>query len=173
MPSPAAIGGGALGAGAISVGTAYAAGAFNKKDEVVTYANFGDYVNKRALTYIGDLEDETPNSIKKLLEEDKNANSSNGYRKKLQDKWDGMDAQGLQGENKDSITKPNEVKEKLIPSDSLNDLDNIAKFTKAWCKFKKSKTSGTDKKWTEDTIKKDADWKIFEEVCLIEKASQK
>ncbi len=42
-----------------------------------------------------------------------------------------MDAQGLQGENKDSITKPNGAKEKLIPSASLSDLENIAKFTKA------------------------------------------
>ncbi len=77
----AGIGGLAV-AGAGGSAIAYAAGAFSE----ITYENFGDYVNKKALTYIGDLKDEKPNSIKKLLEEDKNDTSSNGYRKKLQDK---------------------------------------------------------------------------------------
>ncbi|GCE63094.1 hypothetical protein [Candidatus Mycoplasma haematohominis] len=172
MPSPAAIGGGALGAGVIGVGTAYAAGAFNKADQVITYENFGDYVTKKELTYIGSLKDTVDNSIKKLLDEDKTS-SSNGYRSKLKDKWESMDETNLKEKGGQAITKPTDVKDKLVPSDTLEKSEDIAKFTKAWCELKKSKVSGTDKKWTEDTIKKDADWKIFEEVCLIKKTTQK
>ncbi len=77
MPSPVVIGGGALGAGAIGVGTAYAAGVFTTK-----YVDFKDYVKQNGLTYIGGIDDAVDNSIKNLLDGDKTS-SPNGYRNKL------------------------------------------------------------------------------------------
>ncbi|GCE63078.1 hypothetical protein [Candidatus Mycoplasma haematohominis] len=158
--------GGLAAAGAGGSAIAYAAGAFNKKDEVVTYANFEAYVRSKNWTYIGGLEDTANNSIKNLLDEDKTS-QKNGYRDKLSAEWGKMKHSDLTGTVKP--TKPSEEASALFKSSdaALDKSSDISAFVKAWCEVKKDKIPGNNEKWTEDTLTADEDWKVFEEVCLI------
>ncbi|GCE63085.1 hypothetical protein [Candidatus Mycoplasma haematohominis] len=168
MTPQAAVGtglGGLAAAGAGGTAVAYAAGAFNKVDEETTYANFGEYAKKIGLTYIGNIGDEEANSIKKLLDEDKTGNA-NGYRDKLKSRWDSIVETSLNGKDNVTVTKPTNVKDKLVTGDELSESENISKFTKAWCELKKDKSPSEGQQWTENTLKADEDWKTFKEVCV-------
>ncbi|GCE63915.1 hypothetical protein [Candidatus Mycoplasma haematohominis] len=163
MPSPAAVGGWALAAGAVGVGTAYAAGAF-----AATYKNFDDYANKNGFIYIGIVGDSDNNSVKKLLDEDKGTNK-NGYRDLLKGVWNSMDDSGITTPTKPKITNDNDLSQLFPTTDTISKSSEIAAFTKAWCEIKKLKKLAEDKTWTEKTIKEDSEWGVFKSACLREK----
>ncbi|WP_216082621.1 hypothetical protein, partial [Candidatus Mycoplasma haematohominis] len=128
------------------------------------YLDFEDYVKSNDLVYAGDIPDANENSIKKLLDEDKN-----DYRSRLSGKWISMPQSVKKGT--DTVTKPvgnaSTLFQPVSGSTTLAESTKIAAFTKAWCESKKGKVSEENKTWTKDTLKKDSDWQIFEEVCLI------
>ncbi|GCE63043.1 hypothetical protein MHSWG343_00210 [Candidatus Mycoplasma haematohominis] len=169
MTPQAAVGtglGGLAAAGAGGTAVAYAAGAFSE----TTYKDFEDYVNKKGLIYIEEVEDTKSNSIKKLLDEDHN--NSNGYREKLKGKWDSLPSSFSDGSatktKPTGVTSPNSF---AASSAALEKSSEISDFTKAWCKVTKKKTDKDGKAWTEATLKANSDWQIFSEVCVIPKSS--
>ncbi|WP_216083069.1 hypothetical protein [Candidatus Mycoplasma haematohominis] len=160
MASPAAVGGGILAAGAIGVGTAYAAGAFT-----VTYEGFGDYANKNGSTYIGDLKDSDNGSVKWLLDNDKDT-STNGYRNALKGVWNNMNDVGITTPTKPIITGDADLSQLFPSTEDVSKSSEIAAFTKAWCEIRKTKKLGENKTWTEKTIKEDSEWGVFKNACL-------
>ncbi|WP_216083407.1 hypothetical protein [Candidatus Mycoplasma haematohominis] len=153
MASPAAIGAG-VGGGAVAVaGTSYAA-----YTQLRPYDNFLDYAQRNGKVYIGGGE---ARNIKSAIKSSSDV-SSDGYKKDLKDNWTtikGDDASASQEGDIDGAGKTGDTDEAK--------LNKLATEVNTWCESKKEKTptkTGDSIDWLK--VGQDANWVLFEKVCL-------
>ncbi|GCE64077.1 hypothetical protein MHSWG343_10850 [Candidatus Mycoplasma haematohominis] len=156
---------GAVGAGSVGVGTAYATGAFDAK-----YLNFDDYVkNGGKYRYIGSTSEDTSSdptaeNIKKLIKEPA---TKNLYKDFLKGKIKDMSVSGVQTNDKPGNDDISKIGESGDSNDTIT--GKAASFVSKWCIEKKqSKPSSNDgkTKFKEKEITSAGEWSTFEKLCL-------
>ncbi|GCE63634.1 hypothetical protein MHSWG343_06310 [Candidatus Mycoplasma haematohominis] len=137
---------------------AYAAGAFNQKNEPEKYEDFQAYLNAKlneSHTYIG---------------------GENGLKDKIKTNLEATNAKkdSYKEELRKIVIRTNETDVQTTDLDNAttNDgsLSKVFEKAKTWCEATKiKKYAEKDEKWTKATIESDPDWKPFETVCLEKK----
>ncbi|GCE63894.1 hypothetical protein [Candidatus Mycoplasma haematohominis] len=156
MASPAAIGAGITGGAVAVAGTSYAA-----YTQLRPYDDFLDYANRNWYEYIGGDTEKISSKIVGTA-----GQASNPYKdalKRIRGSWKvGTGGTAIQDTDIDVAGKDGD-------STSPKKIDLIKEAVKGWCEeTKKNTPTKKDEKidWSDESMKKDENWKNFADVCL-------